>query len=133
MSHENKEQWKIWKGTELSIQNWHEEFGEFWTEHTKMSNICTLIDRFWKKHKMFDLKSTRTLCFRALKIDAKFERKLTCAFKNDIKIFVNFHRLRNSDFNLESKTADLNQNKNSTQLNGLDATWKLYFTLEINE
>ena len=70
---------------------------------------------------MFELKSTRALCFRTLKIDAKFERKLTCAFKNDIKIFVNFHRLRNSDFNLESKTADLNQNKNSTQLNGLDA------------
>ena len=26
----------------------------------------------------------------ALKIDAKFERKLTCAFKNDMKNFANF-------------------------------------------
>ena len=58
MSHENKEQWKIWKGTELSIQNWHEEFGEFWTEHTKMSNICTLIDRFWKKQNVWAKKYT---------------------------------------------------------------------------
>ena len=27
----------------------------------------------------------------ALKIDAKFEGKLTCAFKNDMKNLVNFH------------------------------------------
>ena len=51
----------------------------------------------------------------ALKIDAKFEGKLTCAFKNDMRNLVNFHRLKNSDFMLESKMAELNQNKNSKQ------------------
>ena len=51
----------------------------------------------------------------ALKIDAKFEGKLTCTFKNDMRNLANFHRLRNSDFILESKTAELNQNKNSKQ------------------
>ena len=51
----------------------------------------------------------------AMKIDTKFEGKLTCAFKNDMKNLANFHRLKNSDFILESKMAELNQNKNSKQ------------------
>ena len=66
-------------------------------------------------------------------IDAKFEVKLTCAFKNDMRNLANFHRLKNSDFILESKMAELNQNKNSKQPDRPDAVWKLYFTLEINE
>ena len=37
----------------------------------------------------------------ALNIDAKFEGKLTCAFKNNIRDLVNLHRLKwmNSAFN----------------------------------
>ena len=57
----------------------------------------------------------------ALKIDAKFEGKLTCAFKNDMKNLANFHRLKNSDFILESKMAELNKNKNSKQPDRPDA------------
>ena len=52
----------------------------------------------------------------ALKIDAKLEGKLTCSFKNDMRNLANFHRLKNSDFILESKMAELNQNKNSKKL-----------------
>ena len=52
----------------------------------------------------------------ALKIHAKLERKLICAFKNDMRNFVNFHRLKNSDFILESKIVELNQNKILKQL-----------------
>ena len=52
----------------------------------------------------------------ALTIDAEFEGKLTCAFQNDMRNLANFHRLKNSDFILESKMAELNQNKNSKQL-----------------
>ena len=51
-----------------------------------------------------------------LKIDAKFEKELTCAFQNDMRNLENFHRLKNSDFILETKMAELNQNKNSKQL-----------------
>ena len=51
----------------------------------------------------------------ALKIDAKFEGKLTCAFKIDMRNLATFHRLKNRDFVLESKMAELNQNKNSKQ------------------
>ena len=68
-----------------------------------------------------------------LKSDAKFEEKLTCAFKNDMRNLANFHRLKNSDFILESKMTELNQNKNWKQLDRPDEVRKIYFTLEINE
>ena len=53
--------------------------------------------------------------------------------KNDTGKLANFHRLKNSDFILQSKMAEPNQNKNSKQPDLPDALWKLYFTLEINE
>ena len=51
-----------------------------------------------------------------LKVDAKFEGKLNCDFKNDMRNLANFHMLKNSDFILESKMAELNKNENSKQL-----------------
>ena len=68
----------------------------------------------------------------ALKIDAKFEENwfvLSKMIRRICKIFV--HMLKNSNFILESKVAELNQNKN--RQDRLDAVRKLYFTLEINE
>ena len=57
----------------------------------------------------------------ALKIDEKFEGKLTCSFKNVMRTLGNSHWLKNRDFILESKTAELNQNKNSKQADLPDA------------
>ena len=57
----------------------------------------------------------------ALKIDPKFEGKLTCAFKNDVGKLANFHRLKKSDFILKIKMAELNKNKNSKQPDQPDA------------
>ena len=48
-----------------------------------------------------------------LKRMENFEGKLTCAFKNNMKNLANFHMLKNSDFTLESKMAELIQNRNS--------------------
>ena len=56
----------------------------------------------------------------SLNIDTKFEEKLTFVFKNDMKNLANFYRLKNSDFILEIKMAELNQNKNSKQPDGHD-------------
>ena len=81
---------------------------------------------------MFELKREE-LSFMPLDIDAKFEGNLTRDLKNGMWNLVSFYRLENSDFNLESKMAELNQNKNSKQLDQPDAQRKLYFTLEINE
>ena len=89
---------------------------------------------FGLEYTMFDLKKyTEESCFMALKIDANFEGKLTFTFQNDSRNLANFHILKNSDFILESKTAELNRNKNAKQLDPPDAVRKLYFTLETNE
>ena len=93
LCHENEEWSKIWTGIELSIQNWHEEFDVFWSEHSKISKICTLMGFFWTKYIIFELKkSIEVLYLMALNIDATFERKLTCAFKNDMRNLANFHQ-----------------------------------------
>ena len=47
---------------------------------------------------MFELKSTEELRFITLKIDAKFEGKLTCPFQNDMRNLESFRRLKNSNF-----------------------------------
>ena len=44
-----------------------------------------------------------------------------------------YFQLKNSNFISESKMVELNQSKNSKQLDQPDAVRKLYFTLEINE
>ena len=76
---------------------------------------------------MFQLKKYRGVIFDGTEVDAKFEGKGTCAFKNDIKNLENFLRLKNSNFILESKMAELNQNKSSKQLDRSNAVRKLYF------
>ena len=48
MCHENEEWCKIWRGIDLSVQNWHEEFDKFWPKHSKISKRCTLIGCFWQ-------------------------------------------------------------------------------------
>ena len=58
----------------------------------------------------------------------KIWRKTDLCF---LKIFV--YRLKNSNFILESKMAEQNQNQNSKQPDRPDTLWKLYFTLQINE
>ena len=37
LCHDNKEWCKIWKWTDLSVQNWPEEFDKFWPEYSKIS------------------------------------------------------------------------------------------------
>ena len=46
-----------------------------------------------------------------LTVDAKFEGKLTCFFQNNMRSLVTFHRLKISDFILESKIAELTKMK----------------------
>ena len=41
----------------------------------------------------------------------KLEKKVTRGLENDMRNLANFHWLKNSDFILESKMAQLNQNK----------------------
>ena len=54
--HETEEGCKIWRGIDLSFQNYHEEFDKFWPEHSKVPKIFTLIGSFWANYKLFQLK-----------------------------------------------------------------------------
>ena len=56
LCHESEQSCKIWRGIDLSAQNWHEEFEKFWPEHAKISKTCTLMGWFWPKYIMFELK-----------------------------------------------------------------------------
>ena len=59
MFNDTKELWKIWRGIDLSFQNWHKQFDEFWLEHWKVSKIYTLMGCFWPKYIMFELKKVQ--------------------------------------------------------------------------
>ena len=50
MCHDNEKWYKIWRGIDLSVQNWHEEFHELWPEHSKISKLCTLMGCFWLEY-----------------------------------------------------------------------------------
>ena len=58
-----------------------------------------------------------------LNIDAKFEEKLTCAFKNELMNLATLHKLKNSDF------IKIRNNQINLQLG---AVRKLCFTEETN-
>ena len=58
MCYDNEEWCKIWKGIHLSVQNWHDEFGEFLHEHLKVSKnlhfngvLLTKVYHVWAKKK----------------------------------------------------------------------------------
>ena len=91
MCHDNKEWCKNWRGTDLSVQNWHEEFDEFWPEHSKISKICTLMGFFWTKYIMLELKKFRGVIFDGTEYWCNIWRKTDLCF---LKIFV--YRLKNS-------------------------------------
>ena len=59
MRHDNKEWCKNRRGTDFLLQNWHEEFDEFWSKLSKVSKICNVMGSFWTKYTMFELKKYR--------------------------------------------------------------------------
>ena len=100
------------KENQLVVSKW-QEFGEFWSEHSKVSKLCTLIGAFCAKYITFDLESTKELSFIALKNHEKFEEKLTYGLENDMRNLANLHqntwKCQNWDFDdiLLSKVENL--------------------------
>ena len=90
MCHDNEEGCKIWRRIDLSFQNWHEEFDEFWPEQLKVSNIFILMCSFWAKYILFELKKTEELSFMKLRRDTKFGKESTCCLKIGIRNLTNF-------------------------------------------
>ena len=93
VSHDTEEWCKIWRKRDLLFQKW-QEFGELWSEHSKVLKICTLIGPFHANYITFDLKKSQysELSFMTLKSHAKFEEKLICGLENDIRNLANIHQ-----------------------------------------
>ena len=87
---DNEELRKIWRGTDLSFQSWHEECEKFWPEHSKVSKIFTLIVSFWEKYILFELKKYRGVIFHEIEEGSKIWRGTDLSFQNWHKEFNKF-------------------------------------------
>ena len=79
--HDNEEWCKIGRVFDLSFQNRHEDFDEFWPKHSKISKICTLTGWLWPKYIMFDLKTYRGVMFGRTEYWCKIWRKTDFCFQ----------------------------------------------------
>ena len=79
--HDTEELCKIWRKTDLWFGKWHEEFGRFSPEHSKISKICTLMSCFWPKYIMFELKKYRGVMFDGTEDWCKIWRKTDLCFQ----------------------------------------------------
>ena len=64
----------------MSFQNWHEEFEEFWLEHSKASRICALVRSFCTKYIMLELRKYRRVMFHDTEEWCKIWRKTDLCF-----------------------------------------------------
>ena len=78
--HDNEKRCKIGRGIDLSFQNWHEDFDEFWPEHSNISKLCTFMGSFWSKYITFELKKYRGVIFDGIKDRCKIWRKPNLCF-----------------------------------------------------
>ena len=80
--HDTEEWYKIWRGIDMSFQNWHGEFDEFWPEHLKISKTLTLMGSFWAEYILFELKKYRGVIFRDTEGWYKIWRGIDLSFQN---------------------------------------------------
>ena len=76
--------------TDLWFEKWHEEFGKFSPEHSKVSKLGLWWDPFVQSRKCMSLKFTEELCVMTMKNDAKFDKELTCYSQIDMRNLTNF-------------------------------------------
>ena len=80
--HETEERYKIWRGIDLSFQNWKKKFGKLWPEHLKVSRSFILMDSFWAKYVLFELKKYRGVIFYKTEERYKTWRGIDLLFQN---------------------------------------------------
>ena len=79
--HDNGEPCKVWRKAGLWFGKWHEKFGKFSPEHSKLSKICSLMGCFWPKYKMFLLKKNRGVMFDGAEYWCESWRKTDLSFQ----------------------------------------------------
>ena len=80
--HETEEGYKIWRGIDLSFQNWHKEFDKFWPEHSKVSKMFILMGSYWAKYLLSELKKYRGVIFHQTEEEYKIGRGIDLLFQN---------------------------------------------------
>ena len=88
--HKTEKGYKVWRGTDLLFQNWHKEFDEFWPEHSKISEMFTLMDSFWIKYILPELKMYRGVIFHETEKEYKIWRGIDLLFQNWHEVFDKF-------------------------------------------
>ena len=88
--HDTEAWCKIWRKTGLWFEKWHEKFGKFSSEHSKVSKLGLWWGSFVQSWKCMSLTFTEELCIMTEENDAKREEELTCHFKTDIRNLTNF-------------------------------------------
>ena len=89
-SRDTEEGRKICRGTDLSFQNWHQEFDKFWPEHSKVSKIFALMGFYWAKYILFKLKKYRGVIFHKTEEGYKIWRGIDLSFQYWHKEFDKF-------------------------------------------
>ena len=82
MCHYNEEWCKIWRGIDLSFQNWHGEFDQFWLEPLEVSKMFILLCSFWAEYILFELKKYRGVMFHDTEEWYKIWRGIDFSFQN---------------------------------------------------
>ena len=97
--HDTKQWCKIWINLDLLVSKM--AWGIGWTFiRAKSLKNCALMGSFCPKHIMFQSANFRGIMCHDTQGDVKFEGKLTCGLKNDIRNLVNFHASSRKSENL---------------------------------
>ena len=69
------EKWcKIWRKTDLWFGKWHDQFGKFLLEHSKVLKLGLCWDGFIQSRKCMSLKFTEELCVMAIRMMQNLKR-----------------------------------------------------------
>ena len=85
--HETEERYNIWRGIDLSFQNWHKEFDKISPEHSKVSKIFILMGSYWAKYIFFELKKYRGVILHQTEDGYKIFGGINSLFQNWHKEF----------------------------------------------
>ena len=100
---------QIWRKTDLWFGKWHDGFGKFSPEHSKVSKLGLWWDPFVQSRKCTSLKFTEELCIMTIKNDTKIEKESTCHFTIDMRHLMNFYPITRKSKNLHFKWAPSDQ------------------------
>ena len=88
--HETEKGYKIWRGIDLSFQNWHKAFDKFWPEKSKFSKIFALVHSFSANYILLELKKYIGGTFHEMEERCKIWTLIDLSFQNWHKKFDKF-------------------------------------------